>query len=182
MKMHIMAKHLISLLILALLWGCGGDQPATTDDSTFDTHGQAGIQDDDSQKNILQIALGSADHSTLVAAVKAASLENVLVNAGPLTVFAPTNAAFDNLPDGTLEMLLKPENKQKLANIVTSHASPGTFKGDLLQEGTQIYLATGQYVDVVVKDGETYVNGAKILGTVDASNGVVHVVDKVFVF
>ena len=67
MKMHIMAKHLISLLILALLWGCGGDQPATTDDSTFDTHGQAGIQDDDSQKNILQIALGSADHSTLVA-------------------------------------------------------------------------------------------------------------------
>ena len=109
-------------------------------------------------------------------------IPDILVNQGPLTVFAPNNAAFDKLPAGTVEELLKPENKSKLAKIITSHASPGTFKGDLLKPGTKIYLATGQYVDVEVKDGDTYVNGAKILGTVEASNGVVHVVDQVFLF
>jgi len=145
-------------------------------------HGQAGVKDDTSALNILQIAAGSPDHKTLVAAVQAAQLENVLVNPGPLTVFAPNDAAFAKLPEGTVETLLKPENKAKLATIITSHASPGTFAGDYLQDGDEIYLATGQYVKVEVKDGDTYVNGAKILGTVDASNGVVHVVDTVFLF
>jgi uncharacterized surface protein with fasciclin (FAS1) repeats len=166
--------------MLLLISACApADGPASSE-SSFDTHGQAGVVDPDSKPNVLQIAIGSADHTTLVAAVQAAELENVLSNPGPLTVFAPTNAAFDALPPGTVEDLLKPENKRKLAKIVTSHASPGTFKGALLKDGMQIYLATGQYVDVEVKDGATYVNGAKILGTVDASNGVVHVVDKVF--
>jgi len=145
-------------------------------------HGQAGVVDADSKINILQIAAGSPDHTTLVAAVQAAELENVLVNPGPLTVFAPNNAAFDKLPAGTVETLLKPENKQKLATILTSHASPGTFTIDMLEDGKEIYLATGQYVKVEVKDGETYVNGAKILGSIDASNGIVHVIDQVFVF
>jgi uncharacterized surface protein with fasciclin (FAS1) repeats len=177
---------LMFLLVLAVvLAGCSTENQSsgTTAKTEFaKNHGQAGIADDESAKNILQIALGSKDHTTLVAAVKAAALENVLVNPGPLTVFAPTNAAFDALPAGTVETLLKPENKNKLASIVTSHASPGTFMGNDLKDGDQIYLATGQYVDVEVKDGDTYVNGAKILGTVDASNGVVHVVDKVFLF
>ncbi|NNE35515.1 MAG: fasciclin domain-containing protein, partial [Rhodothermales bacterium] len=151
--------------------------------STFEeNHGQAGVVDPDSKQNILQIAANSPDHTTLAAAVVAAELENVLVNPGPLTVFAPTNAAFDALPAGTVETLLKPENKAKLASIVTSHAAPGTFAGDLLKDGDSIYLATGQYVDVKVENGDTFVNGAKILGTVDASNGVVHVVDTVFLF
>jgi uncharacterized surface protein with fasciclin (FAS1) repeats len=165
--------------------GCTTENQSSSAKQTTDfanNHGQAGVADDESAKNILQIALSSKDHTTLVAAVQAAGLENVLVNPGPLTVFAPTNAAFAALPAGTVETLLKPENKAKLAGIVTSHASPGTFKGKDLAAGTQIYLATGQYVDVEVKDGDTYVNGAKILGTVDASNGVVHVVDKVFIF
>lgn len=176
----------LSIALAAFLCGCNSEEPQTgevaANQTAPNTHGQSGVQDNVSKKNILQIAIGSADHTTLVAAVKAAQLENVLVNAGPLTVFAPTNAAFEKLPAGTVETLLKPENKQKLANIVTSHAAPGTFKGDLLKPGSKIYLATGQYVDVEEKDGAIYVNGAKILGTVDASNGVVHVVDKVFVF
>ena len=92
------------------------------------------------------------------------------------------NAAFEKLPAGTVETLLKPENQQKLATIITSHASPGTFAGDVLNSQSQIYLATGQYVNVEVKDGDTYVNGSKILGTVDATNGVVHVIDDVWVF
>jgi uncharacterized surface protein with fasciclin (FAS1) repeats len=142
--------------------------------------GQAYVNDPNSRANILQIALGSEDHTTLVAAVKAAELENVLVNAGPLTVFAPTNAAFDKLPAGTLEELLKPENKQKLARIITSHAAPGTYAGSQLKDGMKLYQATGHYVDVVVNEEGTFVNGVQILATVDASNGVVHVVDEVF--
>jgi uncharacterized surface protein with fasciclin (FAS1) repeats len=171
--------HLLASLLLLISACTSGSSPS--DSATeFDTHGQAGVVDADSSPNILQIAIGSPDHTTLVAAVQATELENVLVNPGPLTVFAPTNAAFDALPAGTVEELLKPENKDKLRRIVTSHASPGTFVGPTLKDGTKIYLATGQYVDVEVKDGTTYVNGAKILGTVDASNGVVHVVDQVF--
>ena len=73
--------------------------------------------------------LGSKDHTTLVAAVQAAGMEDVLTNAGPLTVFAPTNEAFDKLPEGTVEELLKPENKSKLANIITYHAAPGSYTG-----------------------------------------------------
>lgn len=130
----------------------------------------------------MQIAISSPDHTTLVAGVQAAELENILVNPGPLTVFAPSNAGFDKLPEGALDELLLPENKNKLAKIITSHAAPGTFDLNLLKDGTTIYMATGQYLDVVVKDGDTYVNGSKILGTIDASNGVVHVIDDVWLF
>ncbi len=152
------------------------------EDLSSKTHGQAGVIDEDSKINILQIAIGSADHTTLVAAVQAAKLENVLVNPGPLTVFAPTNAAFEALPEGTVEELLKPENQGKLAQIITGHASPGTFAGELLEKQATLYMATGQNVKVEVKEDGVYVHGAKILGTVDASNGVVHVVDKVFLY
>jgi len=177
-------------IIILALWcltcfaylSCSESDQTKSEDAALATHGQAGVQDDQSKKNILQIALSSADHTTLIAAVQAAELENVLVNAGPLTVFAPTNAAFEELPEGTLETLLKPENKQKLATIVTSHAAPGTFKGDLLKSQQKIYQATGHYVDVEVKGDDVFVHGAKILATVEASNGVVHVVDKVFLF
>ena len=186
MRRYSFLTGLLLITALIFLGSCSGDPQVETapgtETSFTSNHGQAGVSDDLSKKNILQIALGSSDHSTLVAAVQAAQLENVLVNAGPLTVFAPNNAAFDKLPEGTVETLLKPENKNKLAGIITSHASPGTFTGDLLKDGTQIYLATGHYVNVEVKDGSTYVNGAKILATVDASNGVVHVVDQVFLF
>lgn len=175
-------RYLFILLFAVFALSCSQqqEQVSTEDPLTQKTHGQAGVDNGDSKKDVLQIAIGSKDHTTLVAAVKAAGLENVLANPGPLTVFAPTNAAFEALPAGTVESLLKPENKRKLGKIVTSHASPGTFMGDLLKHGQKLYMATGQYVDVVEKDGETYVNGAKILATVDAANGVVHVVDKVF--
>jgi uncharacterized surface protein with fasciclin (FAS1) repeats len=176
-------KLIVQLVVIGLmLIGCGGQQSESEDTLTKNTHGQAGVVDKDSKKNILQIAMGSPDHTTLVAAVQAASLENVLVNPGPLTVFAPTNAAFAALPEGTVETLLKPENKDKLAQIVTSHAAPGTYKGELLNSQKKIYQASGHYAEVEVKDGATYVHGAKILATIDASNGVVHVVDKVFLF
>lgn len=141
--------------------------------------GQASVVDDESQRNIVQIAAASADHTTLVAAVQAAGLADVLANPGPLTVFAPNNAAFEKLPEGTVENLLKPENKKTLASIITHHAAPGTYNLDDLKDGMELYQATGGNVKIEIKEGTYYVDGAQILGTVDASNGVVHVVDAV---
>ena len=90
------------------------------------------------------------------------------------------NAAFDALSPGTVEELLKPENKSKLAKIVTSHAAPGKFPMEQLKDGMQLYMATGHYVPVEVREDGTYVNGAKILGMVEATNGIVYVVGEVF--
>ena len=99
---------------------------------------------------------------------------------GPLTVFAPTNAAFDKLPEGTLENLLKPENLNTLKQIITFHAAPGTYKGDLFKDGQKLFMATGDYV-LVEKEGDLVkVNGSEILATIEASNGVIHVIEDVF--
>ena len=152
---------------------------APAQDQAADLGGQSAIPDDLSQRNILQVAISSADHSTLVAGVQAAELENVLANNGPFTVFAPNNAAFDALPDGVLDDLLKPENKETLKHIITYHAAPGTYQGDLLSDGLRLFQATGHYVNITREGDDVFVEGAKILGTVAASNGVIHVIDKV---
>ena len=145
--------------------------------------GQAYIDDESETPNALRIALNSEDHTTLVAAVEAAEVQNALVNVGPLTVFAPINAAFDKLPGGTVEDLLKPENKDKLAYILTNHVAPSNYPVDMLikniEKGRTLYMASGENVEVT-RDGEDIiVGGARILGTVKASNGWVHVVDSV---
>ena len=171
------------VLTTSLLVACTPGETAEAIGESFDApsnRGQAFVVDESSNPNILNIAMGSPDHSTLVAAVTAAEMENILVNAGPLTVFAPTNEAFEALPDGALEDLLRPENKQTLYNVVASHASPGKFTLELLEDGMKLYQATGHYVDVEVRDDGTYVNGARILATIPATNGIVHVVDEVF--
>lgn len=141
--------------------------------------GQAFIEDDASTPNVLQIAIGSPDHSTLVAAVQAAELENALVNAGPLMVFAPTNAAFDALPAGTVEDLLKPENKEALANILKYHVTPGNYSKDFLKKFKKLGQANNQDVPVEVKGDDVFIGGAKIIASVPAGNGIVHIVDKV---
>ena len=169
-------------IIAMLISSCSGDAPSSTasQEESFKTHGQAGVVDKDSDMNILQIAASSDAHTTLAAAATAAEMLDVLANPGPLTVFAPTNAAFDKLPEGTVEDLLKPENKETLARIIMFHAAPGTYKGKLLKNGQKLYMASGHYIDVEVKEDGTYVNGSKIVATIDASNGVVHVVEDVF--
>jgi uncharacterized surface protein with fasciclin (FAS1) repeats len=179
-------KHIFPFVLpmLLLLFSCSEQPQGQAGESGTApaalAKGQSTVQDDESAKNILQIAIGSADHSTLVAAVQAAGLEDVLVNAGPLTVFAPTNAAFEALPAGTVEELLKPENKEKLARIIKFHAAPGKYTADLLKDGQKLFVATGHYLDVK-KDGDKItVNGANVLGSVEASNGLVFVVDAVF--
>lgn len=141
--------------------------------------GQAFIEDDESTPNVLQIAIGSPDHTTLVAAVQAASLENALVNAGPLMVFAPTNKAFDALPEGTVTDLLKPENKDALANILKHHVTAGNYNKEFLKKFKKLGQANDQNTTVEVKGGDVYVGGAKIIASIPAGNGIVHVVDKV---
>lgn len=181
----------LSAFTLAGLISCGGaDQQAaqepSSDGSVAEQNtplGQASVEDDVSAANILQVAIGSADHSTLVAAVQAAQIEHVLVNAGPLTVFAPVNDAFAALPEGTVDNLLLPENKATLAGILTGHAAPGSFDLEALKKeqrkGRKIYMANGAYLEVTLEGEDVYVAGAKVLGTVQTSNGIINVVDKV---
>lgn len=142
--------------------------------------GQSAVQDDDSQKDIVKVAVGSPAHTTLVKAVQAADLVDVLTNAGPFTVFAPTNDAFDKLPAGTVADLLKPENKEKLSDILQYHVAIGGYPIDMLTDGKILNMANSENVKVSVKDGKVILNGnATVIGTVQASNGIVHVVDGV---
>lgn len=142
--------------------------------------GQSGVQDDVSQKTVVQIAVGSKDHSTLVAAVKAAELVDVLSNTGPFTVFAPTNAAFDKLPAGTVEGLLKPEKKDALTDILQYHVSVGVYKADAFKDGQVIGQVNGSNITMQVKDGKVTINGgATIVASIPASNGIIHVIDAV---
>ncbi len=174
-----------SLFCMLLLLGCKNETSNSDSSLHTDTmgetqeQGQAFIENDVAVPNVLQIAIGSPDHTTLVAAVQAADLENVLVNAGPLMVFAPTNTAFDALPEGTVEDLLKPENKEKLALILKHHVTPGNYDKDFLKKFKQLGQASDLKTTVEIKDGEVYVGGAKIVASIPAGNGIVHVVDAV---
>ena len=142
--------------------------------------GQSSVQDDVSQKDIVKVAAGSADHTTLVAAVKKADLVNSLSNAGPFTVFAPTNAAFEKVPKETLNNLLKEENVAQLQDILQYHVSVGVFKPEMLQDGQSIGQANGSNISISKRDGKIVVNNAaNIIATIPASNGIIHVVDAV---
>jgi len=142
--------------------------------------GQSAVQDNESAKNIVQVASGSADHSTLVAAVKAAELVDVLSNAGPFTVFAPTNDAFNKLPEGTVEGLLKPEKLESLQDILQYHVIVGVMQADALQDGQIIGMVNGGNIQVSKKDNKVLINGtASVIASIPTSNGVMHVVDAV---
>ncbi|MBR8832346.1 MAG: hypothetical protein N5P05_002291 [Chroococcopsis gigantea SAG 12.99] len=128
---------------------------------------------------IVDIAAANPEFSTLVEAVKAAGLVETLSGSTELTVFAPTNKAFAALPKGTLEQLLKPENKEKLIKILTYHVIPGEVNSKSLRTGP-VKTVEGSTVAVTVNKGKVKVNNANVIGAdVDASNGVIHVIDKV---
>ena len=131
-------------------------------------------------KNIVENAAGSADHTTLVAAVKAAGLAETLSGAGPFTVFAPTNEAFAKLPAGAVDGLLKPESKAKLTGVLTYHVVSGAVKAADLKDGQKIKTLQGEELTVGVKDGKVTINGANVtVADVVSSNGVTHVIDAV---
>lgn len=155
------------------------DAPNSDVTAAADGVGQSNVQDNVSNPNIVQVAIGSKDHTTLVAAVKAGGLVDVLSNAGPFTVFAPTNAAFEKLPAGTVDGLLKPESKADLVNILEYHTYVGALKPEYFQEGQSYEQVNGKKVNITVKDGKTYVNGSEIVASISTSNGWIHVIGDV---
>ena len=179
MRKILLATSMIGVCVL-LSCNSGTEQSAGTQPSAeSQAVGQSGVQDDMSQKNVVQVAIGSKDHTTLVAAVQAAKLVDALSNAGPFTVFAPTNAAFDKLPAGTVDGLLKPESIDDLTNILQYHVTVGVFKTENLSDGKVIGQVNGNDDTIGVKDGKVTVNGANIVASVPASNGIIHVIDAV---
>lgn len=170
-----------SLLVLVAVSACGGaaEQGAAADATL--AAGQANVQDDESVKDVVKIAVGSKDHTTLVAALQAADLVNALANAGPFTVFAPTNAAFDKLPKGTVDDLLKPANKEKLRLVLQHHVTTSALDVDQFSDGQVVSMADGTNATITKKGADTFINDAKIVASVRGSNGMVHVIDKVIV-
>ena len=133
-------------------------------------------------KTIVEIAAGAEDFSTLVAAVKAADLVDVLSSKGPFTVFAPTNEAFAKLPEGTVESLLKPENKDKLIAVLKYHVVPGKVMAKDVVKVDSAKTAQGSSVTVTVEGKTVKVDNAKVVKTdIEASNGVIHVIDTVII-
>lgn len=142
--------------------------------------GQEVVQDDVSQKDVVKVAVGSPDHTTLVAALKQAELVTSLANAGPFTVFAPTNAAFEKLPAGTVDGLMKDDKKADLQNILQYHVTTSALDLKFLTDGMTLGMVNGDNLTITVKDGKTILNGsATIIGSVRGSNGWVHVIDGV---
>jgi uncharacterized surface protein with fasciclin (FAS1) repeats len=177
-----MKKSIPFLLIVCFVtfFGCKQNSEATNESTTETTEiqgtGQSGVKDEASAPNIVQVASGSKDHTTLVTAVKAASLVDALSNAGPFTVFAPTNAAFAKLPAGTVEGLLKPESKNSLVDILGYHTYVGVLKIEYMQDGQEYGMVNGKKVKITKKGDKTFVNGSEIVASIPTSNGIIHVI------
>ncbi|MBA6289157.1 fasciclin domain-containing protein [Colwellia sp. MB3u-4] len=132
------------------------------------------------KKDIVDVAAENGSFNTLVAAIKAAGLVDTLKSEGPFTVFAPTDEAFAKLPEGTVEMLLEPENKDKLASILTYHVVSGKVMSTDVVKIDSATSVQGEMLMVEVVDGNVMINNAKIImADVKASNGVIHVIDTV---
>jgi uncharacterized surface protein with fasciclin (FAS1) repeats len=147
--------------------------------ASADHHGEK--KKDAKKGDIVAIAAGNKDFSTLVAAVKAAGLVETLQGKGPFTVFAPTNAAFEKLPEGTVAMLLKPENKDKLVSILTYHVVAAKVMAADVKAGEVDTVAKKKFT-IAVADGKVMVDKATVTKTdIEASNGVIHVIDTVLI-
>ena len=180
MKKSLLMVALVSLAIIS----CKKSENNTNDSTTTTTEaasgGQEAVVDEDSAPTIVKLAVGNKDLSTLVTAVQAAELTTSLSNAGPFTVFAPVNAAFDKLPAGTVDDLLKPENNSKLGDILGHHTYVGVIKTEQMTDGQSLGMVDGKNISIKMVNGKPTINGTvNIIATVPASNGIVHVVDGV---
>jgi len=177
--------RLVPIVALAFIFSaCNSNTESITSTDTKDvaakTGGQESVQDDVSQKDIVKIAVSSKDHTTLVAALKQAEYVDDLSNAGPFTVFAPTNDAFNKLPAGTVDGLMKDDKKADLQNILEYHVAVGVYKTENMKDGQKINMANLGDITLSVKDGKVMVNGtANIVASIPAANGIIHVVDAV---
>jgi uncharacterized surface protein with fasciclin (FAS1) repeats len=180
-----MSHHLLatSLFTLAVISGCKKDDapaqkapPAVAPTAVAPKKVEVPLD----PNNIVSIAVGSKDHTTLVAALKAADYVTSIANPGPLTVFAPTDAAFAKLPAGTVEELVKPEKQADLKEILKYHATTSVYEAKDLKDGMKLGMANGKPVMIKVgADGKITVNDANVVASIRASNGVVHVIDAV---
>lgn len=172
----------LSIIPLLLLLACGRQQTPANEVSVVDAPsgaGQSAVQDETSARDVVRVAVNSPVHTTLVTALKTAEYVDALSNAGPFTVFAPTNDAFDKLPVGTVESLLKPENKDALRNILEYHVYVGVISEAMIQDGMKLNQVNLDNITLNKKGDKVTVNGANVLGVVKASNGLVYVIDAV---
>lgn len=182
-----MLRIVLTLALAVMLYACGGgnketaqteEAPATETSESADE--MEAEEEMEASKDIVVLATETEALSTLVSAVKAADLVETLQSEGPFTVFAPTNEAFNALPEGTLEDLLKPENKEKLAGILKYHVVSGKVMSTDLEDGMTTATVAGNEITVKLADGNAMINDATVVSAdVAASNGVVHVIDKV---
>ena len=176
------ARHAGQLALFIAATSCSvSDTRSAADAGQAATGGQAAVVDNQSQPDVVRVAVGSKDHTTLVAALKAADLVNSLANAGPFTVFAPTNAAFEKLPAGTVDNLLKPANKSQLSDVLTHHVTTSAQELDSFTDGEIVSMADGSSETIQRKGKDVFIGSAKVLGSVRASNGWVHIIDAVLV-
>jgi uncharacterized surface protein with fasciclin (FAS1) repeats len=174
------------LLLGLLVVGCKKQEAAPAEPEAAPTEAPAAAPGQEAsnippleEDNIVSIASRSQDHTTLVAAIKAADYVTSVAASGPLTVFAPTNAAFDKLPEGTVENLVKPENVATLRNILQYHVTTSALDTAYFKDGQTLSMANGKKTTIGVKDGKVTINGANITASIPASNGIVHVIDTV---
>lgn len=185
-KVNLIMKKSIQLVVAVCvftIFGCKQNSEAASESTTENTAtqggGQSAVIDETSNPNIVQVASGSKDHSTLVTAVKAAELVDVLSNAGPFTVFAPTNAAFDKLPKGTVEGLLEPGKKDDLKNILEYHTYVGNLKTEYMQDGQEYEQVNAGKIKITKVGDKVFVNGSEIVASIPTSNGIIHVINDV---
>jgi uncharacterized surface protein with fasciclin (FAS1) repeats len=188
--MELKKTLLVALCVPALAFGvaaCGGDDEESSSSSETTTEAPVetgnGSNEAAGNEDIVALASGNKDLATLVTAVTAADLAETLQGEGPYTVFAPTNEAFAALPPAELERLLKPANKDELANILTYHVVAGDVKSSDLSDGQMVETVQGEKLEVKIgNDGSVMVGDATVvMADVEASNGTVHVIDAVLV-
>jgi uncharacterized surface protein with fasciclin (FAS1) repeats len=174
--------HRLALLSLVLLASCTQEpqsKSSATSTPATPAKKEAAPAPPADPNNIVSIAASSKDHTTLVAALQAADYVKSIGNPGPLTVFAPTNAAFEKLPPGTVETLLKPEKQADLKEILKYHATTSVWDLSTLKDGMQLAMANGKKVTIKVEGDKVKVNDANIVASVRASNGMLHIIDAV---
>lgn len=180
MKKSILFMGIIGFALIS----CKKSETSATSDISNTTEqvgvGQEGVVDEESNPNVVQLAAKNPDLSTLVTAVKAAGLATSLSNAGPFTVFAPLNSAFDKLPAGTVDGLLKPDKADALSDILGYHTYVGVIKEENMSDGQSLGMVNGKNLKITIVDGKPVINGkAKIVAVVPASNGIVYAIDEV---
>jgi uncharacterized surface protein with fasciclin (FAS1) repeats len=184
--MHVLKRPLALMLVVVVAAmfavACGDDDATTADngDTTTEVENDEEMTTDEDGQTIVDLAVATDDLSTLVSLVTEADLAETLSGEGPFTVFAPTNAAFEAVPAETLQSLQQEENREQLVGVLTYHVVPGTLRAADLSDGQELTTVNGATLTVSIDGGTVRVGGAAVTtADVEASNGVVHIIDAV---